>query len=214
MDKNILEGISINCHSSLRIKKDLVIYVDPFKIKENLNDADIILITHGHYDHFSIEDINKIKKDNTIILVTEDKYEDAKNLNFKNKNIFKVMPNEKYEIKNILVETIPAYNINKQFHPKENNWVGYVVTIEGIKYYIAGDTDITDENKNVKCDIAFIPIGGTYTMDYIEASNLINIINPSIVIPFHYGDIVGKKEDAIKFKELVNSNIDCEILIK
>lgn len=214
MDKDILKDISINCHSSLKIKKQLVIYVDPFRITDSLKDADIILITHGHYDHFSLEDINKVKNDNTIIWVTEDKYEEIKNLNFKNENIIKVMPNERYEIKDILVETIPAYNISKQFHPKENNWVGYIITIKGLRYYIAGDTDITEENRNVKCDIAFIPIGGTYTMDYIEASKLVNIINPSTVIPFHYGEIVGKKEDANNFKELINSNIDCEIFIK
>lgn len=210
----MLGGISINCHSSVRIEKQIIIYIDPFMIEESKKDADVILITHGHYDHFSDEDINKVKNEKTIILVTEDKVHDTLNLGFKEDNILKVIPNEVYKVKDISIETIPSYNINKAFHPKENNWVGYILDINGVKYYIPGDTDITEENIMVNCDVAFIPIGGTYTMDYKEGAEFTNKINPKIVVPFHYGQIVGEKDDAIKFKELINKEIQCEILIK
>ena len=107
-----------------------------------------------------------------------------------------------------------AYNNNKRFHPKENNWVGYLIAIDGITYYIAGDTDITEENRQVKCDVAFVPIGGTYTMDYKEAAKLINEIKPKIAIPTHYASIVGTKEDGIKFAKLLEPEIEYKKFIK
>ena len=206
---------NIKClgHSSIRINNDKIIYMDPYNIKECNNDADIIFITHSHYDHFSINDINKIKKNNTIIVVTEDIYMNVLDLGFNEANIIKVLPNNNYIIDNIKFNTIPSYNINKNFHPKDNNWVGYLIEINNIKYYIPGDTDLIDEAKEVKCDILFVPIGGTYTMDYKEASILTNIIKPKVVIPIHYGSIVGSMEDSIKFKELVDKDIDCMIML-
>ena len=132
----------------------------------------------------------------------------------KYKNILLVKPNEHYEINNIKILTISAYNINKYFHPKENKWVGYILDIEGITYYIAGDTDITPENKKVKCDIAFVPVGGTYTMNAEEAAELVNIIKPKMAIPMHYGSIVGTEQDATDFEKELNKEIKCEILIK
>ena len=208
----MLNNIEVLCHNSIKINKGKVIYFDPFKITQNYNDADIIFITHSHYDHYSEEDINKVIKKDTVIIAPKD----LKNQLEQNKitNIILVEPNNKYEVDGIKFETIPAYNTNKKFHPKENNWVGYIVEIENNKYYIAGDTDITEENKKVKCDIAFIPVGGTYTMDYKEAAELTNIIKPKIVVPTHYGSIVGTKQDAVNFAKLINPEIKCEILIK
>ena len=201
-------------HSSIKIiKYNKVIYIDPYNLKENNNDADIIFITHSHYDHFSINDINRIKKDNTIIVITEDIYNEVLELGFKENNIIKVLPNNNYTIDNIKFTTIPSYNINKNFHPKDNNWVGYLIEIDNIKYYIPGDTDLIDEAKEVTCDILFVPIGGTYTMDYKEASILTNIIKPKIVIPIHYGSIVGSKIDADRFKELVDKDVECKIML-
>ena len=170
----MLDNIEALCHSSIRIDKEKVIYIDPFHLKQNYNDADIILITHSHYDHFSEEDIKKVIKSNTKIYVTRDLIEKTKKLGFKENNIILVNPEEKYYEDSIEIRTIRAYNINKNFHPKENNWVGYILKIEDIIYYIAGDTDITEENQNVKCDIAFVPVGGTYTMTAEEAATLIN----------------------------------------
>lgn len=210
----MLKGIEVLCHSSIRIEKGKTIYFDPFKINKNYNDADIIFITHDHYDHYSEEDIDKVIKEDTIIIVPEGLKAKLLGKGIKKENIITVKPEEKKEIKGIKFETIPAYNINKAFHPKENGWVGYIIEIDGISYYIAGDTDITKENKNVKCDIAFVPVGGTYTMDYKEAASLINEIKPKIAIPIHYGSIVGTKEDGIKFSKLVNHEIKTEILIK
>ena len=117
-------------------------------------------------------------------------------------------------VEEIKFETIPAYNTNKTFHPKENGWVGYIIIINGIRYYIAGDTDITEENKQVKCDVAFVPVGGTYTMDFKEAASLINEIKPKIAIPIHYGSIVGTEQDAIDFIRLLHPEIKGIILMK
>ena len=210
----MLNGIECLGHSTIKITKaSKTIYIDPYNIKEELQDADIIFITHSHYDHYSPQDINKIKKQNTIIVITQDLYNEVQEIEFSSNNIIIVQPNEKYIISNISVSTIPAYNTNKKFHPKENNWVGYILEIENTTYYIAGDTDITEENKKVKCNVAFVPVGGTYTMNAKEAADLINEIQPQIAVPIHYGSIVGTKQDAIDFKKLLNINIECKILI-
>ena len=207
----MLEGIKLLCHSALKINKNnVIIYVDPFHIKERYNDADFILITHSHYDHFSEEDIQKVRNKNTTILITEDLISKVNSNDYK--NIVKVEPFQIYEFKDIKIETIPAYNINKQFHPRENNWVGYILTINQNKYYVAGDTDITKENKSVKCDVAFVPVGGTYTMDAKEAVTLVNEIKPKIAVPIHYGEIVGSEDDAIEFVNNLNKSIEGKIL--
>ena len=209
----MLEGIKVLCHSSIKFEKEQVIYFDPYKINENYNDADIIFITHSHYDHFSEEDILKVKKEETKIVVPEDLYNKNFELKFDEANILIVKPNEEYEVNNIKFKTIPAYNVNKNFHPKTNNWVGYIITLDNVSYYIAGDTDITEENRKVKCDVAFVPIGGTYTMTAKEAANLVNEIKPKIAVPIHYGLIVGTKEDEEVFKTNVNNDIDVNILL-
>ena len=129
-------------------------------------------------------------------------------------NIIPVEPNECEIFEDIKFETIPAYNINKPFHKKENGWVGYIIELKGIRYYIAGDTDITEENQKVQCDVAFVPVAGTYTMDYKEAAKLVNTIKPKVAIPIHYGDIVGTVGDAKKFIKLLDDDIRGEILIK
>ena len=174
----------------------------------------MLYLTHSHYDHFFFFDILKVKKETTKIVVPEDLYNKCLEIGFDENNILVVTPNMEYEVNNIKFKTIPAYNINKNFHPKANNWVGYIITLDNVVYYIAGDTDITEENKKVKCDIAFVPIGGTYTMTAKEGATLVNEINPKIVIPIHYGLIVGTKEDEEIFKNSLTGNIKCEILIK
>ncbi len=210
----MLENIEVLYHNSIKINKGLTIYFDPFKINKEYMDADIIFVTHSHYDHYSEEDIKKIKKEDTQIVAPTDLLDNLLTIGFTKENIILVNPNEKYNVKDITFKTIPAYNTNKNFHPKSNNWVGYLVTIDGITYYIAGDTDITEENKEVKCDVAFVPIGGTYTMDYKEAAELINIIKPKIAVPTHYAAIIGTKEDGINFIKLLNSDIDYKLFIK
>lgn len=173
----------------------------------------MIFVTHDHYDHYSEEDIDKIKKEDTIIIAPEELLTKLLRKGFRKDSIITVEPNKKYMIQGMKFETIPAYNTNKQFHPKENGWVGYIIEIKGVRYYIAGDTDITEENRRVKCDVAFVPVGGTYTMDFKEAATLVNEIKPKMAIPIHYGDIVGTKQDAIDFSKLLHPEIKCEILI-
>lgn len=209
----MLKNMKCLGHATIKIEdKGKIIYFDPFKIKEVMNDADIIFITHEHYDHFSEEDIIKVKKDNTKIVLTEDIYERALELGFAKEDVTVVEPNHQYEIENIKFETVLSYNVNKQFHPKENNWVGYIIEINNVKYYIAGDTDITDENRKVECDVAFLPVGGTYTMTAEEAASLANEIEPKIVVPIHYETLVGTRKDAENFSKMIKENIKCEIM--
>ena len=210
----MLEKIEVISHSAIKIKVLYIIYIDPFRIEKKYKDADYIFITHDHYDHYSEDDIMKITNANTKIIIPIDLYDKVSKIGFIKENITMVEPNKKYKINEIEFETIPAYNVNKSFHLKENNWIGYIITVNDIKYYIAGDTDITEENKKIKCDIAFLPIGGVYTMNYEEAASLANLIKPKIVIPIHYGSIIGSKEDAINFSKLIQSNIECRIILK
>lgn len=195
-------SINVNCNNSIKIIGSKIIYIDPFKIDENFHDADYIFCTHSHYDHFSREDINKILKDTTKIITVESEKEDAEKL-VKEENVMTVLPGNSYKINDIEFETTYAYNENKPFHPKENNWVGFIINLDGTKYFIAGDTDNIKELQDVKADVAFIPVGGTYTMNYEEASKLANKIDVKTIVPTHYGSVVGKKEDGEKFKKLV-----------
>ena len=210
----MLENIEVLYHSSIRINKEKIIYIDPFKIDRNFNDADIIFITHDHYDHYSEEDIDKVINENTTIIIPEELLTKLLRKGINKNAIITVEPNKNYMVQGIKFETISAYNTNKTFHPKENGWVGYIIIINGIRYYIAGDTDITEENKQVKCDVAFVPVGGTYTMDFKEAASLINEIKPKIAIPIHYGSIVGTEQDAIDFIRLLHPEIKGIILMK
>lgn len=210
-----MKDIKINCHSSIKIiDGDKNIYFDPFKIEEEVHDADLIFITHDHYDHFEPSSINNICNSKTKLILPEAMKEMISQVQVSSENLFTVEPNNKYLIEGIEVETVPSYNPNKQFHPKENNWVGYILNLDDGRYYVAGDTDITDENQKISVDVALVPIGGTYTMTREDAAKLINIIKPKVAIPTHYGEIVGNKEDGDVFKNLIAPNIKCEILIK
>lgn len=204
--------VEVLCHNSIKITENVIVYVDPFKINKEYHDADYVFFTHSHYDHFSPEDIEKVKKESTVFIVTEDLKEKAEDL-YGKKNILVVKPNEDYHVSDFDFKTTYAYNVNKAFHSKENKWVGYLIQINNKTYYIAGDTDNIEEIQDIECDEAFIPIGGTYTMNYKEAAELANVIKAKVVIPTHYGSIVGDKEDAIKFKELVEGK-EVKILMK
>lgn len=208
-----MKNINLFKHNSIKITGDFNIYIDPFEIDNETKDADIIFITHSHYDHFSINDILKIKNKNTIIVSTKDTYQELIKY-FDSNKIIIASPNNSFEVLGIKFYTVRAYNVNKSFHPIDNDWVGYIINIDNTKYYIMGDTDINDDVLKVKCDVLFIPIGGTYTMNYKEAASYTNTINPKIVIPTHYGLIVGDSKLGQEFKSLINNNISCEIYIK
>lgn len=204
----MLDNIRVLTHSSIRVECMAgVVYLDPFRIKEELHDADYILITHSHYDHFSIEDIRKLIKETTIIVVPEKMVEDARELEREVKTIVTVKPGIYKEIEGLEIETIPAYNNIKPFHPRRAEWVGYIIRADGKRVYVAGDTGVTKEAKKVKCDIALVPVGGTYTMDTKKAADLINTIRPEYAIPTHYGSIVGKISDGKVFCDLVQSPV-------
>lgn len=210
----MLENIEVLYHSSIRISKNKAIYIDPFKIDKDYNDADIVFITHDHFDHYSEEDIDKVINENTTIIIPKELLTKILRKGINKNAVITVESNKEYMVQGIKFETIPAYNTNKTFHPKENDWVGYIITLDGIRYYIAGDTDITEENRKVKCDVAFVPVGGTYTMDFKEAAQLINEIQPKIAVPIHYGNVVGTKQDATDFIKLLHPNIKGIILMK
>ena len=209
-----MDNISINARSSIRIAGENILYFDPFKVAEEKRDADFVFITHDHYDHYSEDDIDKVINKNTIIVIPEEMIAKLLRKGIDKNSIHVVKPNEEYMVQGIKFETIPSYNVNKKFHPKENNWVGYIITIDEVRYYIAGDTDITEENRKVKCDVAFVPVGGTYTMSSEEAAQLINEIKPQVAVPIHYGSVVGTKQDAIDFIKLLNPTINGVILMK
>lgn len=204
---NMLNKIQWLGHDCFKITNDKVIYTDPFELNKK-DKADIILITHSHYDHCSPEDVYKIQTPDTIIVATEDC---KKNLSG---NIKIVKPGNKLDVKGIHIEAVPAYNINKKFHPKENNWVGYIFTIDEEKIYLAGDTDYIPEMKTFKVDIALLPVSGTYVMTAEEAVKAALDIKPKIAIPMHYGSIVGSNSDAEKFAKELKGKIEVKILKK
>ncbi len=207
----MLDFITINTHSSIRIDAGKIIYSDPFKIENEPHDADIILITHGHFDHFSPDDIRKVMKQDTVIVCTKDNTEAGK-LGIVVRNI---SANEKFDVKGISFETVPAYNKLKPFHPKSKGWVGYIINSqEHGRIYIAGDTDITSENQQVKCEIALLPAGGTYTMNAKKAAKLANTIRPEYAVPIHYGSVAGDPGDGEIFCSALDSGIKAVIKIK
>ncbi len=208
-----MENIEVFTQSSIKITKSKIIYFDAFKIEEEFHDADYIFITHDHYDHFDKNSILKVKNDKTKIIVPKLLVDDVKDI-FNIEDIVIVEPNHSYKIDDLVFSTVPAYNLNKSFHPKENGWVGYIVTIDDVKYYMAGDTDALEENQKLDCDVAFVPIGGYYTMDYEEAANFINILKPKVVVPIHYGSIVGSIDLGQKFENLLDKGIMCQRLLE
>lgn len=202
-------NINVNNHSSIQIDD---IFVDPYEIQDASKKAKYVLITHTHYDHLSIEDIQKIIQNDTIFIATNDAY-NTLFANFPSHRIVTVSPNQKMRFFDFELETFPSYNTNKNFHKKEFGWVGYKIIKDETSYCILGDTDIIPENSSLKCDVLFVPIGGTYTMTAIEASNLTNIIAPKLVVPVHYNLIVGSKEDENEFISNLNPEINYHIYL-
>jgi L-ascorbate metabolism protein UlaG (beta-lactamase superfamily) len=185
-------------HASFRIEDGArQIYVDPWKLSGEHPKADVIFLTHAHYDHFSIEDIAKIKKEGTVYFAPKDVAYQLKG------TVIAVVPGEVYNVGDLKVRTIHAYNIDKKYHPKQSNWVGYVISLStGQRIYHSGDTDFTPEMRTVVTEFALLPCGGTYTMNAKEAAEAANVFKPQALIPMHWGDIVGSKADAEEVKKL------------
>lgn len=200
--------ITVNTHSSIRMEAEKILYIDPFRVENESHDADIVFITHSHFDHFSPEDIEKIARPGTVFVMPESVKQDAIDAGLT--EIVTVKPGERFNVRGIAAEAVPSYNTNKPMHPKKNGWLGYIITAGGQRIYIGGDMDATPEAAAVRCDIAMIPIGGTYTMNPEEAAALINQMKPACVIPTHYGTLAGDLEDGKRFSSLVEAGIRVE----
>ena len=200
--------IEVNANSSIRIISDKIICFDPFQIEKESHDADLIFITHDHFDHYSEEDLTKIVKEDTVFVVPPCV---AEKMN--RNNVVTIRAEETADVCGYRVEAVRSYNVGKQFHTPAKGYLGYIVTIEGKRVYVAGDCDFNEDNRRVDCDIALIPIGGKYTMDYKEAASMINTIRPKLVIPTHYGDVAGEKEDGKRFAQLVDPKIEVRLLL-
>ena len=194
-------------HDSFRIDGEQVVYVDPYDIEPGQK-ADLILITHVHHDHCSPEDIAKIYKEDTVIVTEKDS---AANLQG---DIRVARPGDAMVIGGIAIQAVPAYNTNKNFHPRANDWLGFILETQGVKIYHAGDTDFIPEMESVQADVAFLPVGGTYTCDALEAAKAANTIKPKAAVPIHFGSVVGTKADADTFIENLDEGIKGVILLK
>jgi L-ascorbate metabolism protein UlaG (beta-lactamase superfamily) len=196
-------------------KDNHVIYIDPYKIDKvhhKKNDADIVLISHNHFDHLSIEDLRHIINENTKIIAAAECLEKLNQEGFK--NVKGIEPGQTIDERGINIEIVPAYNINKNFHPKDDRKVGFIITFDkDVRIYHSGDTDKIPEMSEFNSDVALVPVSGVYVMTAEEAADAVNnLLKPSkLAIPMHYGSIVGSLEDAIKFKKLVK-NCSVEIL--
>jgi len=200
-------------HDGFRIQNGKVIYIDPFKIGDRGPKADIVLVSHEHFDHLSIEDLKKIVTPNTVVVAHAQSAGELSKLKVKETKIVK--PGDKLTIGEIMIQAVPAYNLNKGpepgkvFHPKEDGKLGFVVTVKGIRIYHAADSDHIPEMKGLNPDVALLPVSGTYVMTPQEAAEAAASVNPKIAIPMHYDAIVGTKNDAEAFRKLAK----CEVKI-
>ena len=210
MIDTILDNLEWLGHDCFRLTAaGKVIYFDPFKLAqtegEKLPAADIIFITHDHFDHCSLEDIDKIKQESTIYITEPDS---AAKLSG---NVKTMKPGETLSLDFLTVEAVPAYNTNKDFHPKANNWLGFIVTIDGTRIYHAGDTDHIPEMLSFETDIALLPVSGTYVMTAEEAVSAALDIRPEVAIPMHFASIVGEQSDALTFADRLSGEIKVHI---
>jgi L-ascorbate metabolism protein UlaG (beta-lactamase superfamily) len=194
-------------HDSILLEGSVVVIVDPYQIGTSRK-ADIILISHDHFDHCSPEDVAKVQKEDTVIVTNQ---QSAKNLKG---DIRVVAPGDRLQVKGMDIEVWPAYNTNKDFHPKKAGMLSFVITLDGVRYYHAGDTDLIPEMKELNADVAFLPVSGTYVMTADEAVEAARAIKPKLAIPMHYGSIVGSDEDAEKFRKALQGEMEVAVLTK
>ncbi len=203
----MIENIHWLGHDTFRIENDKTIYIDPYELKGKPPEADLILITHDHHDHCSPDDVARVAKDDTVIVTVAAAARRLKG------DVRVVKPGESLVVHGILIETVPAYNVNKfrspgvPFHPQESGHVGFILTVGGVRIYHAGDTDVIPEMDDIEADIALLPVGGTYTMTADEAAQAANRIKPKVAIPMHHGAIVGSVRDAQRFRDLCQMEV-------
>ena len=192
----LLERLHWLGHASFRLDGPPTIYFDPWQLKDPLPQADIILITHEHYDHCSPEDVGKISGPGTVIVANPSA---AKKLSG---DVRTLRPGDRTTVGEVEIEAVPAYNVNKAFHPRRASHVGFIVTVRGERVYFAGDTDYIPEMDGIRCDVALVPVGGTYTMTAEEAAQAAASIGPTIAVPMHYGRGIGTPADGERFRSL------------
>jgi len=200
-------------HDTFRIQGSKIIYTDPFKITK-ADAADIVLISHEHFDHLSLEDLQRVTTPKTTLVASVSCKDGLEHVKAKETKYLE--PGDKVKIEGVEIEAVAAYNVNKfrepgkPFHPKQDKKLGFVVVMDGTRVYFAGDTDFVPEMKSIHCDIALLPVSGTYVMTAEEAAQAAEAIKPKIAVPMHYGAIVGSESDAKKFKSLVKG---CQVEI-
>jgi L-ascorbate metabolism protein UlaG (beta-lactamase superfamily) len=189
-------------HASFKIcHNDEVIYIDPWKIKNTAHDATVVLVSHSHYDHYSSDDIAKVSSANTKLIAPAD-------VIARQGTGEQILPGSTKDLNGVAVQGIAAYNPGKQFHPKSNQWLGFIIQVDSIRIYYAGDTDLTEEMKAIDdISVALLPVGGTYTMNAAEAAEATEYINPKMTIPYHWGDIVGGRKDAEEFAKTASCDV-------
>ena len=198
-----LENVKILAHSAIRIDGSKVLYFDPYHLTEETHDADLIFVTHDHFDHFSVEDVLKVRNEKTLLVAPRSCKETIEKAAVLPKDQLVFMePGDSAWLLGLQAAAVRAYNLNKKFHPRENDWLGYVVTMDGVSYYVAGDTDATPELLEVKADVALLPVGGTYTMTAEEAAEAALHMDIQTAVPTHFADIVGTPEDGPRFTRL------------
>ena len=210
------QGLKISWlgHDSFKIKNGKIVIIDPFKIRPTSDKADILLISHEHFDHFSLDDIKKVVNENTTIVTIPAVKKELSSV--KVKEVRAVKPGDKLKLGDVSIEVVPAYNLNKfrepgkVFHPKEDGKAGYIIGMKGIRIYHSGDTDAIPEMKGLKPDVALLPVSGTYVMTAEEAVQAVKMVEPKLAIPMHYGVIVGSEQDAQRFKQL--ATVEVQIL--
>ncbi len=205
MVRAVLKKIHWLGHDGFRIDSDKIIYFDPYQIKSAVP-ADIIFISHEHFDHCSEDDVGKIQKQDTVIVT------DAVTAKKLKGTIRVVKPGDTITVDTLAVEVVPSYNTNKNFHPRSSGMLGFVVTVEGVRIYHAGDADFIPEMQTLKADIALLPVSGTYVMTADEAVQAALAIKPQVAIPMHYNAIVGSENDAQRFAEKLRGKIEVVIL--
>ena len=190
-------------HASFRLASPgCVVYIDPWKIAGRPRDADVVFVSHSHRDHLSPPDVQRVGKDDTTILAPPDAAASLAPART-------ISPGETIQIGELTVETTPAYNVGKAFHPKNRNWCGAVFTLAGVRIYYSGDTDRIREMDDLKdVDVALLPVGGTYTLNAAEAAQVCKTICPGRAIPYHWGDIVGVRADAQAFAEAAGVEVN------
>lgn len=191
-------------HASFRIAgAGCAVYIDPWKLPDDPHDADVVFVSHSHYDHCSPEDIAKVSRDDTTVIAPAETIEKLAAANA-------VAPGERLTIREVTLEAVAAYNIGKQFHPAGNHWCGAVLTLAGQRIYYAGDTDLIPEMSDLaEVDLALLPVGGTYTLTAAEAARACQAIGCKQAVPYHWGDIVGEASDAETFAR----QAPCEVTV-